>query len=95
MINLEINDNFKRRMLISSIYHVSRTMENRLPAHIGCKFFRTQNFRPHRLFKHENNRLSKKLHWIITSKKIIDKQHIDIKNLKYFCAAQSHNSQHI
>jgi len=44
MINLEINDNFKqRRMLISSIYHISRNIENRLPTHICCKFFRTQN----------------------------------------------------
>jgi len=94
MINLEINDNFKqRRMLISSIYHVSKNIENRLPAYICCKFFRTQNLRLYRLFKQENNRLSKKLHWIITSKKIIDK-HIDIKNLKYFCTVQSHNSQH-
>jgi len=95
MINLEISDNFKqRRMLISSIYRVSKNIENRLYVHICCKFFRTQNLRLHRLFKQENNRLSKKLHWILTSKKIIDK-HIDIKNLKYFCAAQSHNSQHV
>jgi len=69
MINLEINDNFKqRRMLISSIYHVSRTIENRLPymLHICWhQFFQNSKIRLHRLFKHENNRLLKKLHWII------------------------------
>jgi len=60
MINLEINDNFKqRRRLISSIYHVSRNIENRLPGHICLKFFGTQNLRLHKLFKQENNRLSK------------------------------------
>jgi len=46
-------------------------------------------------YSNKKTRLSKTLHWIITSKKIIDKQHIDIKNLKYICTVQSHNSQHV
>jgi len=94
MINLEINDNFKqRRMLISSIYHISRNIENRLPTHRCCKFFRTQNSRLHKLFILENNRLSKKLRWITSFKETFEK-HIDSNNLKYFCTVQSDNSQH-
>jgi len=92
MINLEINDNFKqRRILISSIYNISRNIENCLPAHICCKFFKTQNKKLHKLFKQENNRLSKKLRWIWSRKETVDER-MDNMNLKYFYIVQTNNS---
>jgi len=58
ILNLEIKDNFKqRRMLISSIYRISKNIENRLPVHTYCKFFTTQNLILNKFSKLQNNRL--------------------------------------
>jgi len=92
MLNLETKDNFKqRRTLIPSIYHISKNIENRLPADICYKFFTTQNIRLKKFYKQENNRLFKKLHWIWSCKETVEKQSNSLI-LKYFYTIQSDNS---
>jgi len=93
MLNLEITDNLKhRKWLITSIYWLSRTIENNLPRHICKKFFNTQQRSLNKLFIHEENRLLKKLNWLLTTKNTNNNKVNNIKKLKYFCSNEATNS---
>jgi len=94
ILNLEIADNCKhRKSLLSSIYRLTRSIENNLPCYICKKFFYTQHSSLRKLFLHEDHRFVKKLNWLqttLTKEKKIKLN--NIKKLKYICSEVSINS---
>jgi len=68
ILNLEIADNCKhRKNLLSSIYRLTRSIENNLPCYICKKFFYTQHRSLQKLYLHEDYRFIKKLNWLQTT----------------------------
>jgi len=93
ILNLEITDNFKkRRYLISCLYKVTRNIEKNLPEYIFYKFYRTQESSLQKLFKHENDRLTKKLKTMTTSKRKLEKMIKNTNNIKYYGTIRHDNN---
>jgi len=98
MLNLEISDNFKQcKSLITSIYWLSRIIENNLPIYLVQKFYNTQQRSLRSLYLNENNKFTEKLFWLQRNAEFSSFQrnlltNNKVKKLKYFCSNAMVNS---
>jgi len=92
LLNLEISDNFKYlKVLITSLYRVTRAIERSLPVYICNEFFNTQTRSLSKLFMREKNRMRRKFSWNMDMNCVNDSylkasRLNRIKNIKYSCS---------